>query len=81
MIPDVDDVMRINQICANKHFSGDVYALKLIIRTAFPRNRNERMMYRKVKPQAFLLRKAIEVLEVYLATQELDEMITWANRG
>jgi len=80
MIPEKDSVSKINEICANIGWVGDAYFVRQIIQRAFPRNRKERKLFKEVKPQAYHLSKALTVLETYLATQDLNEMIEWAYR-
>ena len=80
MLPEKDDVKRINDICRNHDWCGDAYFVRQIIQRAFPRNRKERKLFKDVKPQAYHLAKALSVLETYLGTQDLNEMIVWAYR-
>ena len=80
MIPEKDNISRINEICANINWICDAYSVRRIIQRAFPRNRKERKLFKDVKPQAYHLAKALTVLETYLETQNLDEMIEWAYR-
>ena len=80
MIPEKDDVKRINDICRNNNWCGDAYFVRQIIQRAFPRNRKERKLFKDVKPQAYHLAKALSVLETYLGTQDLNEMVVWAYR-
>ena len=45
-----------------------------IIRCTFPRW----MEKKHNKPQAWMLAKALEVLQIHLSTQNIDRMIDWA---
>ena len=80
MIPEKDNVNRINQICDNLGWGGDAYSVKQIIQRAFPLNWKYRRMFKKLKPDAWHLIKALSVAETYLATQDMDEIIEWAYR-
>ena len=52
-------------------------SLQETIRMAFPRGW-DKIRYWRRKPQAYTLEKALETLQMILATQDIDLMVDWA---
>ena len=66
---------RLAEIC--EQYGVDSDTVRDAIKRTFPK---KTLFFRPTscKPQAFILAKALRVLQTYLATQDIDKMIDWA---
>ena len=71
----MNDESRLKVICERHGLEPDI--VRSVIKSAFPKRR---LFFKpdSCKPQAFVLAKALTVLQTYLATQDIDKMIKWA---
>lgn len=66
---------RLAEIC--EQYGVDPFTVRDAIKRTFPK---KTLFFKSTscKPQAFILAKALRVLQTYLATQDIDKMIDWA---
>lgn len=79
-----DDEKRFQDICMRCKMPIDlanIESVKRIIRNAFEHRGfiAEGIFGSLQRPQAYVLQKSLEVLQTYLATQSIPQMIKWAR--
>ena len=74
--PAVFSDVRMKNLCERYHFDSEK-TVRLIIQTSFPKKKRWKKE-KPEKPQAFQLSRALNLLQTYLGTQDINEMINWA---